>query len=181
MIKNKKLNCKISDIAYYLPQTIIDNSELTSRYEGWSAEKIYEKTGIKNRYIVANDEHVSDLAVNAALKLFKRGFVNPKEIDTLVLCTQTPDYALPATSALVHDRLGLSKTCATFDFNQGCTGFIYGLSILGSLIHSGMAKKTLLITSETYSRWCHPMDKSVTTIFGDGAAAIYIRNADNEE
>ena len=178
---NKILDCKISDIEYYLPQTIIDNSELASRYDGWSAEKIYEKTGIRSRHVVNNNEHVSDLAVNAALKLFKRGFVNPKEIDTLILCTQTPDYALPSTSVLVHERLGLSKSCATFDFNQGCTGFIYGLYIAGNMIHSGSSVNVLLITSETYSIWCHPMDKSVTTIFGDGAAAVYLRHAKGED
>lgn len=64
----------------------------------------------------------------------------------------------------------------TFDFNHGCTGFIYGLSIAGSLVQSGQGQKVLLITSETYSRWCHPDDKSVTTIFGDGAAAVCIES-----
>jgi len=180
-MKKISLNCKIYDIAYYLPQTIIDNSELASRYDGWSAEKIYEKTGIRSRHVVNNDEHVSDLAVNAAKKLIEKGNLDTSEIDTLILCTQTPDYSIPSTSCLVHERLGLSKRCVVFDFNQGCTGFIYGLYIAGNMIHSGSSMNVLLITSETYSRWCHPMDKSVATIFGDGAAAIYIRNADNED
>ncbi len=174
------LDCKISDIAYYLPETIVDNSELASRYTGWGEDKIYEKTGIRKRHVVKVDEHVSDLAVNAALRLFEGGSVSPEEIDLLVLCTQTPDYTLPATASLIHERLGLSNRCASFDFNQGCTGFIYGLSIVSSMIHCGLAKKALLITAETYSRWCHPMDKSVTTIFGDGAAVTYIHSVNNE-
>ena len=179
-INSKELNCKISDIAYYLPPTVVDNKDLSARYDGWDEEKVSEKTGIRERHVVNENEHVSDLAVNAALELFKKGDVCPEEIELMVLCTQTPDYALPATSSLVHERLSLSRSCATFDFNQGCTGFIYGLSIAGSMIHSGLATKVLIITSETYSRWCHPMDKSVTTIFGDGAAAIYLRSIENE-
>ncbi len=170
------LNCEISDIAYYLPSMVIDNAELASRYNGWDENKIFEKTGIRKRHVVNSNEHVSDLAVNAALNLFKKGYINPVEIETLVLCTQTPDYALPGSSYIVHERLGLSKKCITFDFNQGCTGFVYGLFIVGNMIHSGCLKNALLITSETYSRWYHTLDKSVTTIFGDGAAAIYIRS-----
>ena len=170
------LKCKISDIAYYLPERTIDNAELASRYNGWDENKIYEKTGIRTRHVVTDTEHVSDLAVNAALELFNRGNISPEDIGILVLCTQTPDYALPATSCIVHERLGLSKRCITFDYNQGCTGFIYGLSIVGSMIASGLADNALIITSETYSRWSHPRDKSVTTIFGDAAAAVYVRS-----
>lgn len=177
---NTILDCKISGIEYYLPQTIIDNQLLSSRYPEWNESKIYEKTGIRSRHVVSNDEHVSDLAVNAAKKLIEKGNLDPSEIDTLILCTQTPDYSIPSTSCLVHERLGLSKRCVAFDFNQGCTGFIYGLYIAGNMIHSGSSMNVLLITSETYSRWCHPMDKSVTTIFGDGAAAVYLCHAKGE-
>lgn len=169
-----KLNCKIGDIAYYLPKRIVDNAELSLRYEGWDEEKIFEKTGIRCRHVV-DDEYVSDLAVKAAQKLFEKGAVSPQEIEILALCTQTPDYAFPATAYLVQERLSLPERCLVFDFNQGCTGFISGLSIVGSMLHAGFARKALLITSETYSRWCHPMDKGVTTIFGDGAAAVYLR------
>ncbi len=181
MKKITTLKCKIADIAYYLPLNIIDNGVLSARYEGWCANKIYEKTGIRQRHLINENEHVSDLAVNAAKELFKKGIVSPEEIDALILCTQTPDYALPASSFLVHERLGLPKKCATLDFNQGCSGFVYGLSIVGSMINSRLIKKALLITSEAYSKWCHPMDKSVSTIFGDGAAAVYIRAIEKEQ
>ena len=175
---NSKLNCKVSDIFYYLPETILNNETLSERYEGWTEAKIYEKTGINTRHVVSENEHVSDLAANAAKLLFENSNVKSEEIDALIICTQTPDYSLPATSSLVHKSLGLPAKCLTFDFNQGCTGFVYGLAIAGSMIHSGLVKNVLLITAETYSRWCHPMDKSVSTIFGDGAAAIHLCSSD---
>jgi len=180
MTNSKVLNCKITGIAYYLPESILDNNQLARRYAGWDENKIYEKTGIKKRHIVALDEHISDLAIKAALNLFGKKGIDPKDIDGLILCTQTPDYALPATACFLQDRLGISTRCLAFDFNQGCTGFIYGLSIAASMVHSGLLKKVLLITSESYSRWCHPMDKSVTTIFGDAAAAVLISPAEND-
>lgn len=180
MGKNKYLNCKISAIAYYLPESIMNNIQLAERFDGWDENKIYEKTGIRKRHVAGANEHVSDLAYGAAMALFGEGNLKREEIDALILCTQTPDYAFPATSAIIHERLGLPKSCASFDFNQGCTGFIYGLSIAGSMIHSGIADKVLLITAETYSRWCHHGDRSVATLFGDGGAAIYIRHIDGE-
>ncbi len=172
MENSEKLRCKISAIHTYFPQKTLDNEMLAENYQGWTAEKIFEKTGIKKRHVVTDDEYVSDLAVKAAENLFSQETTSRDDIDALIICTQTPDYALPCTAALVHKQLGLPSNCMTFDFNHGCTGFIYGISIGGSLIHSRQVKKILLITAETYSRWCHPGDKSVTTIFGDGAAAI---------
>jgi 3-oxoacyl-[acyl-carrier-protein] synthase-3 len=168
------LRCKLSDIHTYFPTKILDNEYLATIYEGWTAEKIFEKTGIKKRHIVETDQYVSDLAVKAAEKLFAEKTASRDEIDAIILCTMTPDYAFPCTAALIHQQLGLPTHCMTFDFNHGCTGFIYGLSLAGSLVHSGQIKKALLITAETFSRWCHPQDKSVTTIFGDGAAAVCV-------
>lgn len=173
------LNCKIVDADYYLPRNVVDNLELASRYPGWSEEKIYEKTGVRERHIVSDDEHVCDLAQKAAEKLFEKGTVKPSGVQAVILCTQSPDYALPATACILQERLGLSKQCLAFDFNQGCSGFVYGLMLAGAMIHAGIVNNALLITAETYSRWCHPMDKSVTTIFGDGAAAIYINRSEH--
>lgn len=176
MENGKILESKLSLIHTYFPKKVLNNETLAERYDGWTAEKIFAKTGIRERHIVAENEFASDLAVKAAENLFSEGTASRDEIDVLIVCTQTPDFSLPCTAALVHKRLGLPEQCMTFDFNHGCTGFIYGLSIAGSLVQSGQGQKVLLITSETYSRWCHPDDKSVTTIFGDGAAAVCIES-----
>jgi len=178
-MENKKiLPCRLSAIQTYFPEKILDNESLAELYDDWTAEKIFAKTGVKKRHIIGDDEFVSDLAVRAAEKIFSKNIADRADIDALILCTQTPDFALPSTAALIHKQLGLPAECMAFDFNHGCTGFIYGLSIAGSLISSGQAKKALLITAETYSRWCHPEDKSVTTIFGDGAAAMCLEKDD---
>src|ERR1019366_8996346 len=95
-------------------------------------------------------------------------------VDFLQLCTQTPDYLLPTTACLLQHRLGLPTRCGAFDFNLGCSGYIYGLGIAQSLIQAGLARNVLLLTADTYSRHIHPGDKSVRTIFGDAGAATLV-------
>ena len=161
-------------IASYLPADTLTNEELARELGGWDAPKILEKTGIAERRIAAPDECSSDLGVAAARRLFEKGACAPADIDFLLFCTQSPDYFLPATACLVQDRLGLRLDCGALDFNQGCSGFVYGLSLGKSLIETGNADNVLLITAETYSKFINPRDRSVRTIFGDGAAATLL-------
>jgi 3-oxoacyl-[acyl-carrier-protein] synthase-3 len=114
------------------------------------------------------------LGVAAAQKLFETGTCTPDSIDFLLFCTQSPDFFLPTTACTIQSRLGLPNECGALDFNQGCSGFIYGLSLAKGLIELNMAANVLLITAETYSKFIHPQDRSVRTIFSDGAAATLI-------
>jgi len=164
----------IKGIEYYLPESVLTNDELANIYSDWSADKIFNKTGIKSRHIVKSDETASDLAINASIKLFDAGIISPEEIDFLILATQTPDYLLPPTACIIQDKLGLPKTVGAFDFNLGCSAYIYGLALAKSLIQSNIAKNILLLMAETYTKHIHPFDKSVRTIFGDGAAATIV-------
>jgi 3-oxoacyl-[acyl-carrier-protein] synthase-3 len=141
--------------------------------------KIDAKTGIECRHISAPDECASDLAVEAAKKLFASGAAKPDEIDYVLLCTQSPDYFLPTTACLVQDRLGIPTSAGALDFNLGCSGFIYGLGLAEGLICSGQASRVLLLTAETYSKFLNPADRSVRTIFGDAAAATLLVAADS--
>jgi 3-oxoacyl-[acyl-carrier-protein] synthase-3 len=138
---------------------------------------IYRKTGIRARHIAAPGECASDLGVAAAEKLFQQYEVDRRSIDFLLLCTQSPDYPLPTTACLVQDRLGLPTTIGALDFNLGCSGFVYGLALADGLIRGGQARRVLLVTAETYSKYIHPTDRSLRTIFGDGAAATLIEAA----
>src|SRR4030042_993482 len=108
------LSCQIKDIAYYLPEKIVSNMP-----EG--GEDLIEKLGIRQRHVAGKDEHVSDLAVKSAQKLFEQNSLSPQDIDALVMCTQTPDRALPGPAFLVHEKLKLSRTALAFDYNHGCT------------------------------------------------------------
>ena len=97
-----------------------------------------------------------------------------KMVDFLLLCTQPPDYPLPTTSCLIQDRLGLRTGCGALDFNLGCSGYVYGLALADGLIQSGVAKNILLLTAETYSKYIDKDDRSLRTIFGDGATATLV-------
>ena len=161
-------------IAYSLPEKILDNSELAALYPGWTEEKILAKTGIATRHVASETETATDIAECAARKLFIEQDIDPKIIDFVLFCTQSPDYKLPSSSCILQHKLGISTSAGALDFNLGCSGFVYGLSLAKGLVDSCIAKNVLLITSETYTKYIHPMDKSVRTIFGDGAAAALI-------
>ena len=168
------LESKIRAISYYLPENVLTNEDISCNFPDWSADKISAKTGIYERRVVSENETACDLAKKAALKLFKEYNVNTSEIDFLLLCTQSPDYFLPTTACILHEELDLNNSCGALDFNLGCSGYIYGLSLAKGLISSSAAKNILLITSETYSKHIHENDKGNLTIFGDGAAATLI-------
>ena len=167
----------IGPIAVYLPEKVETNDQLGAAYS-WDMDRIFEKTGIASRHIVADDQFVSDLAVSASERLFRDHGIDRKSIDFLLLCTQSPDYGLPTTACLVQDRLGLPTTTGALDFNLGCSGFVYGLSMAKGLIETGQAKRVLLVTAETYSKYIDAEDRSLRTIFGDAAAASLIDSCD---
>ena len=164
----------IGPIAIHFPEKLEDNSILQAENPNWDMEMIGQKTGIYSRHIAAEGETSSDLGFLAAQKLFRENDIDPTTIDFLLLCTQTPDYALPTTACLLQHRLGLRTDSGAFDFNLGCSGFVYGLAMADGLIRTGTAGRVLLITAETYSKLIHPTDRSLRTIFGDAGVATLI-------
>ena len=164
---------KIVDIASAFPNYVLTNETLEKEYQKWSAGKIYKKTGIRERRCAVH-ELSSDLAIEATECLLKKSCIPKDEIDFLLLCTQSPDYFLPSTSALVQDRVGLPNDIGALDFNLGCSGFVYGLAFAKGLIEGECARNVLLITSETYTKHIIVRDKSTRTLFGDGAAATLL-------
>lgn len=168
------MKVNIKAISYYLPEAILSNDLINQEFPEWDIEKISSKTGINSRHISAEDEFSSDMAIKAAEKLFEEHKIDKSTIDFLLFCTQSPDYFLPTTACIIQERLGLGTNIGALDFNLGCSGFVYGLSLAKGLIAGGMAKNVLLVTSETYSKFIHPKDKSNKTIFGDAAAATLI-------
>ena len=168
------MEAHINGISYYLPEKILNNSELTEMFPEWSVDKISEKTGIYSRHISAKDEYSSDMALTVLNKLVNDFRIDKKDIDYIILCTQSPDFLLPTTACLIQDKAGLPNSCGAIDVNLGCSGYIYGLGLAKGLISSGQVKNIIFITSETYSKLIHPLDKSNRTIFGDGASATLI-------
>ena len=171
---------QIGPVEIHLPSKVETNDDLQKEFPAWDMQQIGEKTGILKRHIADEGETSADLAVAAAEKLFQRHDVDRQSVDFLLFCTQTPDYPLPTTSCLIQDRLGLKRTCGAFDFNLGCSGYVYGLAIADGLIQTGIAKNVMLLTGETYSKFIDSGDRSLRTIFGDAAAATLLRGADEQ-
>lgn len=168
----------IGPISFFLPEKIETNQDLQQANPKWDLDLIASKTGIYQRHIAGDHECSSDLGVAAAEQLFAEYEIDRNSIDFLLFCTQTPDYPLPTSACLIQHRLGLPQHCGALDFNLGCSGFVYGLSLADGLIRSGAARRILLITGETYSKMIDPQDRSLRTIFGDAAAATLVEPAD---
>jgi 3-oxoacyl-[acyl-carrier-protein] synthase-3 len=168
----------VGPIAVHLPERIETNDDLRAMFPKWDMDLIHAKTGIRARHIAAEGECASDLGVAAAEKLFAAQDIDRRSIDYLLFCTQSPDYPLPTTACLMQHRLGLPTSIGAIDFNLGCSGYVYGLGLADGLIRGGSARRVLLITAETYSKYIDAEDRSLRTIFGDGAAATLVEATD---
>ncbi len=169
------IGVKISQIEYYLPDTILNNEDVASVMPGWSSDKIYDKIGIKHRHIASQDETALDLATKACEKIRKN--LDFEKIDSLILCTQSPEYLLPTGACILQHRIGLNSNTMCFDFNLGCPGYIYGLAIAKGLIQSKIIKNCLLVTADTYTKYLDQNDGSNRAIFGDGASVTYLESS----
>ncbi len=166
----------VAAIEYYFPQACLTNEKLAAEFPEWSVEKIEEKTGIAERWIAAEDECSSDLGTAAAQRLFESGICEPADIDYILFCTQSPDHFLPTTACVIQQRLGIPTSAGALDFNLGCSGYVYGLGLAKALVETRQATNVLLLTGETYSKFIHPKDKSVRTLFGDAGTATLVRS-----
>ncbi|CDN32787.1 3-oxoacyl-[acyl-carrier-protein] synthase, KASIII [Mucinivorans hirudinis] len=165
----------INSISYYLPPDVLSNDDINRDFPEWSVDKISAKTGIYRRHL-SGSETTADMGIKAAEGLFLEWGIDRSKIDFILFCTQSPDYFLPTTACLVQDKLGLPTSAGALDFNLGCSGYVYGLSLAKGLVASGIAKNVLLITSEAYTKHINFADKSNKTIFGDAATATLISN-----
>ncbi|MEI8273160.1 MAG: ketoacyl-ACP synthase III, partial [Paludibacter sp.] len=164
----------IKAISYFLPEKVVTNDDLVKEFPEWTVDKIAGKVGVTERHQAAENETAADMAIQAAEKLFAEHAIDRSTIDFVLFCTQSPDYFLPTSACIIQHKLQLSTSCGALDFNLGCSGFVYGLSLAKGLIAAGIAKNVLLLTAETYSKHIHPLDKGNRTIFGDASAATLI-------
>src|ERR1041385_8415421 len=170
----------LTAIKSFLPENKLTNEQLAEQFGDWHASQILSKTGVAVRGVAGQDECASDLGVKAAQRLFESGACAPDEIDFLIFCTQSPDYFTPTTACVMQDALGLPTSCGAVDINQGCSGYIYGLALAKSLVEAGTATTVLLVTADTYMKFINRRDRSLLTLFGDGAAATLIRGVESE-
>ncbi len=163
-----------------MPERCLTNSELAQQFPTLKIKELTRLTGVEERHISAAGETSADLAVKAAEKLFSENEIERSSIDFIIFCTSGGDYITPASACVIQNRLGLPQHCGAFDFNQGCTGYLYGLSLADSLIKAGNASRVLLLTGETIHRVIHPKDPNTLALFGDGASATLLeKNNEN--
>lgn len=164
----------ISGISAAVPRTVIENLKYNRWFKREEIEAIVAKTGVKERRFADENTCSSDLCFAAAEKLIADMGIDRNEIDLLVFISQTPDYRMPATSIILQHRLQLPNTTIAFDVNLGCSGFLYGLSIVYSMVEGGQIRKALLLDGETRSKVYSPRDRKTAFLFGDGGVATLI-------
>ncbi|MEW6274469.1 MAG: beta-ketoacyl-ACP synthase III [Bacillota bacterium] len=162
----------IRGIGVYLPERVLTNQDLEKMVET-SDEWIVNRTGIRERRIVADEMATSDLACFAADAALTDAGVGSEELDLIIVATNTPDMFFPATACLVQDRLGARKAGA-FDLQAGCTSFLYALTIANNFIATGFYKYVLVIGAECMSRIINWRDRNTCVLFGDGAGAVVV-------
>lgn len=145
---------------------------------GAELQKVTSSTGVSSRHVALPDVCTSDLCQAAAERLCVELSWDMSTIDLLVFVSQTPDAVLPSTACILHGKLGLSAGCAAFDVNLGCSGYVYGLQLVASLINSGQARRALLLVGDTISKVTSPVDRSVALLFGDAGSATCVEFTD---
>lgn len=171
-------NVCVRGIAACVPQATECIADI---YKWEGADNFINSTGIKSRRISDSNTTASDLCLSAAERLIEELSWNRDEIDALVFVTQTPDYILPATSCVLQQRLGLSKNCYTLDISLGCSGWVYAMSVLTSLLQNGTIKKGLLLAGDTVTKICSPEDKSTYPLFGDAGTATALEYSERAD
>jgi len=163
----------IEAVGVYIPETRISNY---SRQEEFNLDSnfIESKLGVAQVAVKGAEEHASDLAVRAFYALRGKVGLDKREVDCLIVVTQNPDYPLPHTSAIVHGELDLGLSCASFDLSLGCSGFVYGLSLIESFMERNGLNFGVLITSDPYSSIVDQRDKNTCLLFGDAATATLV-------
>ena len=164
----------ISAMAGAVPSHIIENLKYTEFFPQDQVNEVVEKVGVYERRFADAATCSSDLCFAAAQKLFADNDIERSEIDLLVFISQTQDYRMPATACTLQHRLGLSNSCVAFDINLGCSAFIYGMSVVYSMMQSSGLRKALILDGETRSKVYGPRDRRSAFIFGDGGVAALV-------
>lgn len=167
-------NVEIKGISACVPKNVEENSTLSLFSNENEYDRFVSTTGIERRHIVKDGICSSDLCYTAAERLISELGWKKEDIDCLIFVSQTPDYILPATACILQKRLGLSNDCMAFDISMGCSGWVYGISVLSSLLSAGGYKKGLLLDGDTVTVTKSPKDKSTYPLFGDAGTATAI-------
>ncbi|MEJ2814285.1 beta-ketoacyl-ACP synthase III [Caulobacter sp. CCG-8] len=162
----------VTGVGAYLPDNIVTNDQLAETVDTSNAW-IVERTGIRQRHMVADDQPVSDLAFRAAQQALERAGKTAADVDLIIVATTTADMTFPATATIVQRKLGAPVGIA-FDVQAVCSGFVYALSVADGFVARGHAKCALVIGAEAMTRLMDWTDRGTCVLFGDGAGAVVL-------
>lgn len=171
-------NAKITGIASYVPDYILDNEELSQMVET-DDEWITTRVGIKERRILKKSKGSSYLGIKAVEKLLDETGVNADDIDLIICPTSNPDYRFPSTASIIAHACGIEQKAYAYDIQAACAGFIVGLQAANAYIKSGLYKKVIVVCAEKMSSMTNYEDRATCPLFGDGAGAVLIEPTDN--
>lgn len=163
----------IRAIASYIPKERIDNFDRQKAFE-IENKFLEKKIGFLSVSRKGANEETSDMCCAAFESLVRNGNFDSDSVQALVVCTQNPDYSIPHTSAIVHDKLGFGEDCAAFDISLGCSGYIYGLAVIENFMRGVGFTSGLLFTSDPYSKIIDESDRNTALLFGDAATVTHI-------
>ena len=163
----------ILGIGGYLPERVVTNTELLKEFPNLTDEYMFGVTGIRERRWAKEGEKPSEMAYKASLDALKRSNLEPREVGAIVLATETPDMAMPSTSCILQDMLGV-RGIPAFDLHGACSGWLYALSVARGLIISGVADNILVVSTELQSQTVDKTDMETCFLLGDGAGAAVL-------
>ena len=174
-------NVEIKGISCAVPDHIIKSEEYNDIFGVESVRKFVNMTGVKTRYVALDEQCTSDMCYIAAKKLMENLNWEYSSIDALILITQTPDYAVPATACVLQHRLGLSEDCIAFDINLGCSAYVYGIWLAATMISTQDIERVLLLVGDTSNFGINPNDSATAMLFGDGGTATALERTEGKE
>ncbi len=169
---------RIAGVGYSVPDTVVTNDDLTKLYDT-SDEWIYSRTGIKERRVVSGNQNAVDLGYEAALKALEKANMKPNDVDLIIAASSAPPELYPAIACLIQAKLGIEAHIPAFDITAACTGLIYALNIARGFIGSGIYKNILIVATDNNSRLVNWEDRSISILFGDGAGAMVVTEAED--
>ena len=166
------INAGIIGMGHAYPEGILTNADLEKMVDT-NDEWITTRTGIKQRHKAAANEYTSQFGVKAAVQALERSGLEPTDIEIIICATTTPDQIMPSTGALIQAQIGATNA-AGMDVFAACSGFLYGLTMVESMIKTGQIKHALIIGAEVLTKYVDYTDRGTCVIFGDGAGAAVI-------
>ena len=170
---------KITAVSHYLPERRVTNKDLEHLIDT-SDEWILERTGIRERHFVEKGQATSDLGAAAAKKLLEKRGIDPAEIDLIIVATVTPDMFFPSSACLLQNKIG-ARNAWGFDLSGACSGFLYALATATQFIAGGTHKKVLVVGSDVMTSIIDFQDRATCVLFGDGAGAVLVEPAEEDE